>query len=47
MNRPKRKTVAEMTDEEIFDALANFINLPPVNRLVVLHGKRFVLVKFI
>jgi hypothetical protein len=46
MGRPKKKTVADMTPEEIYIALSNFIDLPPVNRLIVLHDKRFLRVKF-
>jgi hypothetical protein len=46
MGRPKKKTIADMTDEEILVALSNFIDLPPVNRIIFTHDKRFLKIKF-
>jgi hypothetical protein len=46
MGRPKKKTIAEMTDEEILYALSCFINLPPVNRIIFTHDPKYLFVKF-
>jgi hypothetical protein len=39
-------SVALMTDAEILIAFDKFVNLPPVNRLVVTHDPKFLIVKF-
>jgi hypothetical protein len=46
MSRPKKKTIAEMTDEEILDALSNFVNLPPVNRVIFTRNPKYLFVMF-
>jgi len=44
--KQKVNDVAKMTDAEILTALDKFLNLPPVNRLVVTHDPKYLKVKF-